>query len=251
VAACSRDIRAVGRGTPGASSPARSAHDAMTPRADMRHRYSRGEMVADAAVHALGAVFGLAACGLLAAATLPRAGADPLRALAIWVYAAGLGAMLGCSALYNLAPAGSPRKALLRRCDRAAIFAMIAGTYTPFAGVALGGVVGGGLLAFVWVAAAAGAAHALLGRRGGREGVAVLLYLLLGWCGVVLVVPLSAALSTGALALLAAGGVLYTAGTAFHLADRLPYHNAAWHASVLGAAARHFAAVLRDIAPAG
>jgi hemolysin III len=96
-----------------------------------------------------------------------------------------------------------------------------------------------------------GAAHALLGRQGQREGVAVLLYLLLGWCGVVLTVPLSAALSTAALALLAAGGVLYSAGTAFHLAARLPYHNAAWHTFVLAAAACHFAAILRDIALAG
>jgi hemolysin III len=223
----------------------------MIPRAGMRRPYRRGEVIADAAVHALGAAFGLAACGLLAAATMPRAGADPLRALALWVYAAGLAAMLGCSALYNLAPAGSPRKALLRRCDRAAIFGMIAGTYTPFAGVALGGAAGVALLACVWAAAAVGAAHALLGRQGRREGVAVLLYLLLGWCGVVLTVPLSAALSTAALALLAAGGVLYSAGTAFHLAARLPYHNAAWHTFVLAAAACHFAAILRDIALAG
>ncbi len=81
--------------------------------------------------------------------------------------------------------------------------------------------------------------------------MAVLLHLLLGWCGVVLVVPVSAALSTEGLTLLAAGGVLYSVGTAFHLAARLPYHNAAWHACVLAAAACHFAAVLRDIAPAG
>src|SRR5215213_978860 len=137
----------------------------------MPRRYGRGELIADAAVHALGAAFGLAACGLLAAATLPRAGADPLGALGMAAYAAGLLAMLGCSALYNLTPADAPRKAVLRRCDRAAIFAMIAGTYTPFAGIALGGAVGGGLLAFVWAAAAAGAAHALLGRPGRREGV--------------------------------------------------------------------------------
>ena len=79
----------------------------------------------------------------------------------------------------------------------------------------------------------------------------MLLYLLLGWCGVVLVVPLPAALPPGALALLAAGGVLYSIGAAFHLAARLPYHTAAWHACVLVAAACHFVAVLRDIAPAG
>jgi hemolysin III len=215
------------------------------------HRYRRGELIADAAVHALGAAFGLAACGLLAAAALPRAGADPLRALGVLAYAAGLLAMLGCSAAYSLTPARAPRKAALRRLDRAAIFAMIAGTYTPFAGIALGGAAGGALLAFVWTAAAAGAAHALLGRPGRREGVAVLLYLALGWCGVALIGPLAAALPAGALALLAAGGVLYSAGTALHLATRLPFHNAAWHACVLAAAACHFAAVLRVIGPTG
>src|SRR4051812_34245828 len=128
------------------------------------HRYSRGELIADAAVHVLGVAFGLAACGMLAAATLPWAAADPLGALGVATYAAGLLAMLGCSALYHLAPAGTRRKAVLRRLDRAAIFAMIAGTYTPFAGIALGGAVGGGLLAGVWAAAAAGATHALCGR---------------------------------------------------------------------------------------
>ncbi|MBD0273364.1 MAG: hemolysin III family protein [Acetobacteraceae bacterium] len=220
-----------------------------TDPAGVPHRYSRGELIADAAVHALGVLFGVAACGVLAAATLPRAGTDPLGALGILAYAAGLVAMLGCSALYNLAPAGSPRKALLRRCDHAAIFVMIAGTYTPFAGMAVGGAAGGALLAGVWVAAAAGAAHALLGRPKRREGVAVLLYLLLGWCGSVLIVPLASALSPVAMALLVAGGLLYSVGTAFHLASRLPFHNAAWHAFVLGAAVCHFSAVVRDIVP--
>lgn len=220
------------------------------PLAGMPHRYSRGERIADAAVHALGAAGGLVACGMLAAVALPAAGADPLRALCLLVYAAGFVAMLGCSALYNLTPDTAPRKAALRRLDRAAIFAMIAGTYTPFAGIALGGAVGGGLLAFVWAAAAVGMAHALRGWPGGRERTAVLLYLLLGWCGVVLLGPLSAALPAGVLVLLAAGGVLYSVGTLLHLATWLPYHNAAWHVCVLGGAASHFVAVLRIASPA-
>lgn len=213
--------------------------------------YSRGELLADAAIHALGIGFGLAACGMLAAATLPGAGGDPLRALGLLVYAAGLLAMLGCSALYNLVPDASPRKPVLRRCDRAAIFVMIAGTYTPFAGIAVGGIAGGGVLAGVWTAAAAGAAHELLGRqpRGGRADV--LLYLMLGWCGVVLIGPLSDALPMRALVLLGAGGLLYSAGTAFYLATRLPYHYVTWHVCVLGAAVCHFVAILGDIALPG
>ncbi|MDI3305802.1 MAG: hemolysin III family protein [Acetobacteraceae bacterium] len=213
--------------------------------------YDRGELIADAILHGLGLAFGLVACGMLVAAILPWGGRNPLGALAILIYAAGLMAMLGCSALYNLTPSGTPRKAILRRCDRAAIFIMIAGTYTPFAGIAVGGLLGEGLLAGVWVAALAGAAKVLIGQPRRRQGIDVLLYLLLGWCGVVLVRPLSAVLSPDGLALLAAGGVLYTAGTVFYLACRLPYHYAIWHAFVLGGAACHFFAVLRDIAPVG
>ena len=98
---------------------------------------------------------------------------------ALGVYAIGLMTMLACSALYNLTEDG-PRKRLYRRLDHAAIFLMIAGTYTPFALVALGGVWGIALLAVVWVAAAVGIAVELLGLRR-HDGLSVAAYLLLGW----------------------------------------------------------------------
>jgi predicted membrane channel-forming protein YqfA (hemolysin III family) len=98
--------------------------------------HSPAERRADALVHAVGLVLGLAACVLLAATALPRARFWHLVSLGL--YATGLMAMLGCSALYNLTTAG-PRKALFRRLDHAAIFLMIAGTYTPFTLVAIGG----------------------------------------------------------------------------------------------------------------
>jgi len=157
----------------------------------------------------------------------------------------GSSPMLGCSTLYNFTSSSAGRKAKLRRLDRAVIFFMIAATYTPFAGIALGGIIGGVLLACVWTAAGIGAAQALLGRHNGRERTAVLLYLSLGWCGVILFGPLSAAIPIKALALLAVGGVLYSFGTAFHLAIRLRYHNAVWHTFVLLGAACHFMAVLQ------
>jgi hemolysin III len=113
-------------------------------------RYSRGERVADAAVHVLGLTAALAGCALLAAEAPRGAGVRSVAALGL--YAAGLVAMLGCSALYNLAGDG-PRKALLRRLDHAAIFVMIAGTYTPVALLAIGGAWGWGLLAVVCAAA--------------------------------------------------------------------------------------------------
>jgi predicted membrane channel-forming protein YqfA (hemolysin III family) len=125
-------------------------------------RHSRGERAADAVVHAVGFTAALAACAALAAAA-PRPPGARL-AVALGLYGVGLLAMLGCSALYNLAATGS-RKALLRRLDHAAIFMMIAGTYTPVALLAVGGASGWALLAVVWTGAAGGVALKLLAPR--------------------------------------------------------------------------------------
>ena len=212
--------------------------------------YTPAERRADAVVHAVGLALGLAACVALAAAALPRPDAGPRLLVGLGLYAAGLLAMLACSALYNLAGTAAPaRKRLLRRLDHAAIFLMIAGTYTPFALVAIGGAWGAGLLAFVWAVAAGGVAAELLGLRRG-ERLAVAAYLLLGWSILPALGPLAAAVSPVGVALLAAGGVLYSVGTVFHLWRGLPFQNAVWHGFVLAAAACHYAAVLREVAAA-
>ena len=205
-------------------------------------------------VHAIGLALDLAGCAGLAAAALPRAD-DPLLVAALGLYAAGLVAMLACSALYNLAGEDAPaRKRLFRRLDHAAIFLMIAGTYTPFLLLAVGGAWGAGLLAFVWTVAVGGMAVELLGlRRHGlrrHDGLSLAAYLLLGWSILPALGPLSAAVSPSGVALLAAGGVLYSAGVAFHLWRGLPYRNAVWHGFVLAGAACHYAAVLREVAAA-
>jgi hemolysin III len=211
---------------------------------DLYPQYTRPERIADAVVHALGLVFGLAACASLAIALWPSH--DVLRWLAIGLYGGGLIAMLGCSALYNLCGPGR-WKSVFRRLDHAAIFVMIAGTYTPFLLVAIGGAWGLGLLAYVWVVALCGVAMKLFWpSRFDRLSVAA--YLLLGWTIVAVFDLALAAVSFSGLALLIAGGLLYSLGVVFHLWHRLPYQNAIWHAFVLAAAACHFSAVLGEVA---
>jgi hemolysin III len=210
-------------------------------------RYDRGERIADAVVHVLGLVAALLACAALAV-TLPRS-AGPGPAVALGLYAGGLLAMLGCSALYNMAGEGR-RRALLRRLDHAAIFVMIAGTYTPVAGIGIGGAWGRGLLAVVWTGAIAGAALKLLAPAR-SERISILAYLLLGWCGIAALDRLLAALPPRDLLLLAAGGVLYSLGVAIHLSTWMRYHNALWHALVVAAAACHYAVVFRLAGTAG
>ena len=204
---------------------------------------SRSERRADAMVHVIGVTCGLAACVAFAIVALP--GADPAVVVSLAVYGAGLLAMLGCSALCNTARPG-PLKELWRRLDHAAIFVMIAGTYTPFAAIAIGGAWGTGLLVFVWTVAAAGVVLKLLHLER-LETLSNAAYLLLGWTILVAIDRLIAAVSVPAFVLLVAGGVLYSVGILFYRRERLPYSRAVWHGFVLAAAACQYFAIL-DVA---
>jgi hemolysin III len=209
-----------------------------------RRLESNSEWRVDAMVHGAGLIFGLAACAILAIVVWPTKDAAVLLSLA--VYGTALLAMLGCSALYNIAGDG-PRKALWRRLDHAAIFVMIAGTYTPFLVIAIGGAWGTGLLVFVWTVAAVGVVLKLLD-PGRFETLSIAAYLSLGWTILVAIDHLIAAVSLRALVLLAAGGILYSVGVLFYRWHRLPYQKAIWHGFVLTAAACQYFAILEVLA---
>lgn len=202
--------------------------------------YTKGELIADGAIHVIGVAASLIAAVTL---TLLAVGVLPPHATAsVLIYGLGLLAVFICSAAYHLAR--RPRlKALLRRFDHAAIYVKIAATYTPFAAVKMGGLAGLGLLGAVWVIAAIGVFTRLL-LPGQFVRTAYVLYLAQGWACLAALKPMIEAVPATAMALLLVGGILYTAGVAFHLWERLPYHNAIWHAFVLAASACHFAAVL-------
>ncbi len=201
------------------------------------------EVLADGVVHALGLALGVV--GAVALVGLAVFYGNPVLVVPLFIYAAGLVAMLGCSAAYNLLRS-SRRRDWLRRFDHAAIFAMIAGTYTPFTILGLEGGWSSGLTVLIWSVAAIGIALKLWQPRR-IETISIALYLGLGWIGLVALQPFRAALDTSTLALLAAGGLLYSVGVVFHLWHRLPYHNAIWHGFVLAAASIHYLAVLTVI----
>jgi hemolysin III len=205
---------------------------------DLRHRR------ADSAVHVVGLLSVLAAC-LFLAARLARQ-PEALATLAFGLYALGLLASFGFSAAYNMAAPG-PRRAFLRRLDHAAIFLLIAGTYTPVMALALGGWLGFALLLFVWAGALAGGAIKLAAPQR-FERTAIAAYLLLGWVGILATPALIQALSPGSLGLLLLGGLIYSLGVIAHVSTRLPYNTAIWHALVLVAAGCQYLAVL-SLAP--
>lgn len=201
------------------------------------------ELLADGVVHALGLAVGV--IGAAALVVLVVLDGNPALWAPLSIYAAGLVGMLACSAAYNLLRS-SRRRAWLRRFDHAAIFAMIAGTYTPFTTLGLDGGWSHGLTLLVWSVAAVGIVLKLWQPRR-IETMSTVLYLGLGWIGLIALRPFLTALDTSTLVLLAAGGILYSLGVVFHLWRRLPYHDAIWHGFVLVAAAIHYLAVLTVI----
>lgn len=202
-------------------------------------RLTGRERLADRAVHALGLGLGVVGAIVLVGATATDG--RPGDRAAVVVYAAGLLAMLACSAAYNVFDTGG-RRELLRRLDHAAIFAMIAGTYTPFT-VRLDSAWAWGLTTVIWTVATVGMVLKLL-QPHRIEAISIALYLTLGWIGLAAAGPFAAALDDRTLGLLALGGIVYTAGVVFHLWRRLPYQNAIWHGFVLVAATVHYMAVI-------
>ena len=197
------------------------------------------ELTADRAIHAIGICLGTV--GAIVLVGMTAIDGRPGDLAPILIYATGLLAMLGCSAAYNVFHT-SERREWLRRLDHAAIFAMIAGTYTPFT-TRLGNGWASGLTAVIWTVAAAGIALKLWQPRR-IETISIVLYLALGWIGLAAAGPFMAALDSETLFLLALGGIVYTTGVIFHLWHRLPYQNAIWHGFVLVAAGVHYLAVL-------
>jgi hemolysin III len=213
---------------------------------------AQGERIADLWVHGLAIGAGLVGVVALMAVALPQG--SPGLTLGTGVYAGALLAMLICSALYNGGVDNegdaSPRRDLLRRLDHAAIFVMIAGTYTPFLAMQTAGAASFGLLIYVWAVAGVGAAIKLVWSHR-FERLSVVIYLFLGWTIVVAVDELVVTAPLPTVVLLAAGGVLYTVGVLFHLWERLPYQQPIWHAFVVAAAACHYAAILTGVALPG
>jgi hemolysin III len=202
--------------------------------------YTVRERIADGIIHAVGVSGSVVATMIVLSIAMP--GLPAQSAISLIVYSVAMIAMFSFSAAYHLIP-HAHWKGGLKRLDQAAIFLKIAGTYTPFAVVSLGGLWGYGLLGAVWFVALFGALTKLF-LRNDLGGFTIALYLALGWAGIAVIQPLSASVSPGTLTLIGAGGLLYTIGVIFHLWHSLPYQNAIWHLFVLVAASCHFAAVV-------
>lgn len=208
--------------------------------------YSRSEVLADGAVHAIALIGGLIAFPYLLGHALDSSGVRHFAALA--VYALGFFLMFGFSMAYNMAPP-STVKWLLRRFDHSMIYVMIAGTYTAILAQSDSPDWAWMVGALIWAAALTGILIKMA-MPGKYDRLQVLGYIMLGWVGVIAIGPATASLPAMSLWLLVAGGVTYVTGVAFFVWERLRFQNAIWHCFVAVASGLHFAAIAISVAGA-
>jgi hemolysin III len=206
------------------------------------------EELLNALTHGAGAVAALAGGAVLI--TLAAVFGNAWQVASAAVFVATLVLLYVASTVYHAVhhPAA---KARLKVLDHCAIFLLIAGTYTPFTLLGLGGGWGWSLFAAIWTLAVMGVVLKLF-FTGRFRRTSTALYLAMGWLALVAIGPLARSLESWTLGLLLAGGVVYSAGTLFYHSDRVPYAHAIWHLFVLAGSTLHFVAVATLVlAPAG
>jgi len=214
----------------------------MTKAAESRERTpSPGEEIANSVSHGAALLAALAAAPALLCPAIRQGGTSRIAGAS--AFAAATVLLYLTSTLYHALPRNRAKR-VFQVLDHAAIFLMIAGTYTPFTLGVLRGTWGWTLFGLIWVLALAGV---VLTAAGGVRypKLSTSLYLAMGWLIVVAVKPLWQRMPSEGLFWLAAGGIGYTVGVVFYAAKRIRYGHFVWHLFVIAGTACHFNAVLR------
>lgn len=202
---------------------------------------SRGEEVANSISHGIGLIAALAATPFLVMDAIRRGDAGFI--VGVSIFATTMVLLYLASTIYHALPAGKA-KYVFRIIEHSAIFLLIAGTYTPFTLGVLRGAWGWALLGLVWGLALIGVALKAFIRMS-HPVISTGLYLFMGWLILIAADPMVDRIPVSGLLWLVAGGVAYTAGVAFFVADsRLRYGHFIWHLFVMAGTACHYCAVL-------
>ena len=200
----------------------------------------RGEELANSLSHGVGFIFAVAATPVLIIGAVN--GGSAAAVVGNSVFGATMVLLYLASTWYHAVPV-SRLKDRLHRLDHAAIYLLIAGTYTPFTLGVLSGAWGWTLFGIVWGAAAVGVCDKLIaGIRHPHLSTAV--YLIMGWSVLIVIRPLLINMPPQGLGWLVAGGLSYSGGVVFYKARRLPYNHLIWHLFVLAGTTCHFFSVL-------
>lgn len=202
---------------------------------------SLGEEIANSVSHGIGLLAALVAFPVLVIAALQRG--DVAGIVGASVFATTVVLLYLASMLFHALP-GSRAKRIFQVLDHAAIYLLIAGTYTPFTLGVLRGAWGWTLFGLVWGLAVAGIVLKAIG--GVRyTTVSTWVYLGMGWLILIAAEPAWTLVPKWGLFWLLAGGIAYTVGVAFFAAERIRYFHFVWHLFVVTGTTCHFIAVLR------
>ena len=209
------------------------------------HTYSPGEELANRLSHGLGAIFAVA--GLVLLVCYSSLYGDVWHVVSTAIFGVTL-VLLYCSSTFYHSVRDVRIRRLGQKLDHAAIYLLIAGTYTPFVLVTLRGPWGWSLFGVIWGLALVGVVLKFW-FAGRFDVISTMVYIAMGWLVVVALKPMIAVLPRGGLVLLFAGGLCYTGGAAFYLWRRLPFNHAIWHLFVLAGSACHWAAIFCYVVP--
>ena len=208
-------------------------------------KYSWKEELANSVTHGVGV--GLSIAGLVILVVLAVQQGDAWHIVSFSIYGTSLVLLYMASTLYHSFQ-DARIKELLRIFDHVAIYVLIAGTYTPFMLVNLRGPWGWSMFGLIWGLALIGIVFKLF-FTGRFERLSLLVYLGMGWLGLVAAKQMWLEVPLGGLLWLGAGGVLYSLGVIFYRWRWFRYHHAIWHLFVLGGSICHYFAVLWYVLP--
>ncbi len=205
--------------------------------------YSPAEERLNIGSHAFGLM--LAALGLVMLLFKAAESDSMVSFLAYGIYGLSMVVLYSASTIYHSASEPDLR-AKMRVFDHAAIYVLIAGTYTPFMLLIIPGQLGYGILIAAWVMAFIGILLKVF-FTGRFVLFSTLLYVLMGWAIIFAIKPLAANLSTIGLNWLIAGGISYTVGAVLYAIKKIPLNHAIFHLFVLIGSICHFISVYRYI----
>jgi hemolysin III len=198
------------------------------------------EEIANSVSSGVGLLAVLAGTPILVTSALQRRSAFSLAGAII--FAGSMVLLYLASTIYHAVPEGRIKQ-FFHLLDHAAIYILIAGTYTPFALGAMRGVWGWTLFGVVWGLAILGVSFKVLGGLK-HQRLSILTYLGMGWLALFAIRLFWLHIQLPGLLWIFSGGVAYTVGVLFYAAKRLPYNHFVWHLFVIAGTACHFCAVL-------
>lgn len=203
------------------------------------HLYSKTEEFLNVLTHGFGLLVSLVLSPFLVQKSLVYT--EFWQQVSLIIYGLSLIILYAASTFYHASKNPKTRRRL-NIFDHAAIYVLIAGSYSPFCLLVFPNPLGWYLFIAVWIFALSGVILKLF-FTGKFDKLSTALYILMGWQVIIFIKPLAENLSEKGLYYLITSGISYTVGAILYSIEKLPYNHAIFHVFVLGGSFCHFMAI--------